>query len=563
MKFSEYKYERPDFEKINTKIVSLVNNMAECKSFEAFDNNIVEINKIRNHVESMKTLASINYSINTHDESISIENKYWDEYGPEYKKIDKIFYEAIVNSDFKEEIENKYGRHFYKLVEFSLKEFSEEIVEDLKIENKLCSEYTKLLASAKILYDGKYNNLSQMNKYMLSDNREERKKASERFYNYFESIEDKFNSVFEELVKVRNRMAKKLGYDDFVELGYLRMKRTEYTEKDVDKFRKEVREKWIPLVDEFNKQKKERLNIDELKYYDDDVEYPGWNMEPVTDYDETLEAASKMYHELSKETGEFFDFMIENGFMDLETKESKGFGGYCTYISEIKAPFIFSNFNKTFDDVDTLTHEAGHAFQLYMSRNIDMPEINFPTLDCCEIHSMTMELLTWPWMKLFFKDDEEKFKRTHMATIVRLIPYCMIVDEFQHIIYKNPKLTPEERNSEWRGLEKIYTPWKNYDGNKFLEKGCWWFKQGHIFKNPFYYIDYALAEVCALQIWSNMEENYDEVLENYMEICRDAGKRSFVETVNAGNLKSPFEEGCLDNIIGKIYNWSVGKIDRK
>ena len=563
MKFSEYKYERTDFEKINTKIVSLANNMAECKSFEAFDNNIVEINKIRNHVESMKTLASINYSINTHDESISIENKYWDEYGPEYKKIDKIFYEAITNSGFKEEIENKYGRHFYKLVEFSLKEFSEEIVEDLKIENKLCSEYTKLLASAKILYDGKYNNLSQMNKYMLSDNREERKKASERFYNYFESIEDKFNSVFEELVKVRNRMAKKLGYDDFVELGYLRMKRTEYTEKDVDKFRKEVREKWIPLVDEFNKQKKERLNIDELKYYDDDVEYPGWNMEPVTDYDETLEAASKMYHELSKETGEFFDFMIENGFMDLETKESKGFGGYCTYIPEIKAPFIFSNFNKTFDDVDTLTHEAGHAFQLYMSRNIDMPEINFPTLDCCEIHSMTMELLTWPWMKLFFKDDEEKFKRTHMATIVRLIPYCMIVDEFQHIIYKNPKLTPEERNSEWRRLEKIYTPWKNYDGNKFLEKGCWWFKQGHIFKNPFYYIDYALAEVCALQIWSNMEENYDEVLENYMEICRDAGKRSFVETVNAGNLKSPFEEGCLDNIIGKIYNWSVGKIDRK
>ena len=563
MKFSEYKYERTDFEKINTKIVSLVNNMAECKSFEAFDNNIVEINKIRNHVESMKTLASINYSINTHDESISIENKYWDEYGPEYKKIDKIFYEAITNSGFKEEIENKYGRHFYKLVEFSLKEFSEEIVEDLKIENKLCSEYTKLLASAKILYDGKYNNLSQMNKYMLSDNREERKKASERFYNYFESIEDKFNSVFEELVKVRNRMAKKLEYDDFVELGYLRMKRTEYTEKDVDKFRKEVREKWIPLVDEFNKQKKERLNIDELKYYDDDVEYPGWNMEPVTDYDETLEAASKMYHELSKETGEFFDFMIENGFMDLETKESKGFGGYCTYIPEIKAPFIFSNFNKTFDDVDTLTHEAGHAFQLYMSRNIDMPEINFPTLDCCEIHSMTMELLTWPWMKLFFKDDEEKFKRTHMATIVRLIPYCMIVDEFQHIIYKNPKLTPEERNSEWRRLEKIYTPWKNYDGNKFLEKGCWWFKQGHIFKNPFYYIDYALAEVCALQIWSNMEENYDEVLENYMEICRDAGKRSFVETVNAGNLKSPFEEGCLDNIIGKIYNWSVGKIDRK
>ena len=560
MKFSEYKYERPSFDDINKKIVSLIDEMKKSNDFEEFDKNIVEINKIRNHIESMKTLASLKYSINTHDESISLENKYWDEHGPEYKKIDKLFYEAIVNSNFEKEIEQKYGKHFYKLVEFSLKEFSEDIVEELKIENKLCSEYTKLLASAKILYDGKYNNLSQMNKYMLSDNREERRKSSEQFYNYFESIEDKFDSVFDELVKVRDRIAKKLGYDNFVELGYIRMKRTEYNESDVVKFRDEVREKWIPLVYEFNNQKKKRLGIEELKYYDDDVEYPGWNMEPETDYDETIEAASKMYHELSKETGEFFDFMVENGFMDLETKESKGFGGYCTYIPEIKAPFIFSNFNKTFDDVDTLTHEAGHAFQLYMSRNIDMPEINFPTLDCCEIHSMSMELLTWPWMKLFFKDNDEKFKRTHMATIVRLIPYCMIVDEFQHIIYKNPELTPLERKSEWRRLEKIYTPWKDYDKNDFLEKGCWWFKQGHIFKNPFYYIDYALAEVCALQIWTNMQNDYEVTLDSYMEICKDAGKRSFIETVEKGNLKSPFEKGCLDNIIEKIYTWSIGKV---
>lgn len=560
MKFSEYKYERPSFDDINKKIVSLIDEMKKSNDFEEFDKNIVEINKIRNHVESMKTLASLKYSINTRDESIALENKYWDEHGPEYKKIDKLFYETIVNSSFEKEIEQKYGKHFYKLVEFSLKEFSEDIVEELKIENKLCSEYTKLLASAKILYDGKYNNLSQMNKYMLSDNREERRKSSEQFYNYFESIEDKFDSVFDELVKVRDRIAKKLGYDNFVELGYIRMKRTEYNESDVVKFRDEVRKKWIPLVYEFNNQKKKRLGIDELKYYDDDVEYPGWNMEPETDYDETIEAASKMYHELSKETGEFFDFMVENGFMDLETKESKGFGGYCTYIPEIKAPFIFSNFNKTFDDVDTLTHEAGHAFQLYMSRDIDMPEINFPTLDCCEIHSMSMELLTWPWMKLFFKDNDEKFKRTHMATIVRLIPYCMIVDEFQHIIYKNPELTPLERKSEWRRLEKVYTPWKNYDGNDFLEKGCWWFKQGHIFKNPFYYIDYALAEVCALQIWINMQNDYEVTLDSYMEICKDAGKRSFIETVEKGNLKSPFEKGCLDNIIEKIYTWSIGKV---
>ena len=557
MKFSEYKYERPNLEVINNKIISLIEEMKECDSFEDFDNYIVKINKIRNHVESMKVLISLKYSINTNDERIVEENRYWDEHSPEYKSIDIKFYKAIVESDFKNEIENKYGRHFYKLVEFSLAEFSDNIVEELKMENKLCSEYTKLLASAKILYNGKYNNLSQMNKYMVSENREERREASKSFYNYFESMEEEFDRVFDELVKVRDKMAKKLGYENFIELGYLRMKRTDYNKSDVAKFRNEVRKKWIPLVNEFNNQKKKRLKINNLKYYDDDVEYPGWNMEPLTNYEETIKAASKMYHELSKETGKFFDFMVKNEYMDLETKESKGFGGYCTYIPEIKAPFIFSNFNRTFDDIDTLTHEAGHAFQLYMSREIDMPEINFPTLDCCEIHSMSMELLTWPWMKLFFKENDKKFKRTHMATIVRLIPYCMIVDEFQHIVYENPTLTPKERKEEWRKLEKIYTPWKDYDGVDFLERGCWWFKQGHIFKNPFYYIDYALAEVCALQIWSNMQEDYDSTLKNYIDICTNAGKRSFMETIEAGNLKSPFESGCLDEIIEKIYKWSI------
>ncbi|WP_300279550.1 M3 family oligoendopeptidase [Peptacetobacter sp.] len=557
MKFSEYKYERPNLNEINTKILSIIKEMKACKTFKEFDNYINEINKIRNHVESMKTLISIKYSINTSDEYIVNENKYWDEYGPEYKKTDKIFYETLVNSGFDEDIKNKYGNHFFKLIQCSLKEFSEDIIEELKIENRLCSEYTKLLASAKIFYNGKYNNLSQMNKYMISEDREERRKSSERFYKYFELIEDEFDEVFDKLVKVRHKIAKKLGFENFIELGYLRMKRTEYDENDVQKFRNEVKEKWIPLVNIFNKQKKDRLGIQELKYYDDDIEYPGWNMEPVANYDETIKAASKMYHELSKETGEFFDFMVENEFMDLETKESKGFGGYCTYIPEIKAPFVFSNFNKTFDDIDTLTHEVGHGFQLYMSRDIDMPEINFPTLDCCEIHSMSMELLTWPWMKLFFKEDEYKFKRTHMAIIVKLIPYCMIVDEFQHIIYKNPNMTCNERRKEWRRLEKIYTPWKNYDGMKFLENGGWWFKQGHIFKNPFYYIDYALAEVCALQIWDKMEDDYENVLENYIKICTNAGKRSFLETVKDGELVSPFDKGCLDSIIEKIYTWSL------
>ncbi|WP_042275445.1 M3 family oligoendopeptidase [[Clostridium] dakarense] len=560
MKFSDFKYERPIYESNKKEFNNIVKKINESNTYKEQKENIDKLNKLRNSIETMSTIASIRHSINTEDEFYEKERAYWDEYSPLYEELNSLFYKSIINSKFKKDIENDFGRQFISIAEYSLKGFSSEIINDLQEENKLCSQYTKLLASAKIIFEGKDKNLSGLGKYMLSKDRDMRIKASKAYYGYFEENENKFDEVFDKLVKIRDNIAKKLNFNNFVELGYIRMMRTDYNAQMVKNFRKQVLEYIVPVASDLYKRQADRLNIEKLTYVDENFEFLSGNATPKGSSEYIIENGKKMYSELSKETGEFFDFMLENELMDLVTKKSKAAGGYCTYIPDYKAPFIFSNFNQTADDIDVLTHEAGHAFQLYMSTWIEMPEINFPTYESCEIHSMSMEFITWPWMELFFKEDTRKYKFTHLSSAIKFIPYGIVVDEFQHYIYENPNMTKEERKRTWRTLEKKYLPHKDYEGCEFLENGGWWFKQGHIFKNPFYYIDYTLAQICSLQFWKKMREDKDKGWQDYIDICKVGGTKSFLEIVDIGNLKSPFEDGCVESVIFSIKKW-LEKVD--
>ncbi|MBC8632572.1 M3 family oligoendopeptidase [[Eubacterium] tenue] len=562
MKFSEFKYERPDYSRIRIQFEDLVKAIENSKSYEELKKNIDEINKLRNHIESMATLVSIRYSINTADEFYEKEKEYWDENGPHYEELNSLFYKAIVDSKFKEELTNDLGKQFMSIADYSIQSFSKDIISELQEENKLTSEYTKLLASAKIPFDGEERNLSGLGPYMTSQFRDEREKASKAYYGFFKENEEKFDELFDKLVKVRHKMAKKLGFENFVELGYIRMLRTDYNAEMVAKFRNQVSEYIVPAASRLFKRQQERLGLEELRYYDENFEFNSGNATPKGDSKFIMNNGVLMYSELSKETKEFFDFMIEHELMDLETKPGKGAGGYCTYIPDYKSPFIFSNFNSTADDIDVLTHEAGHAFQVYMSRWIEIPDINFPTYESCEIHSMSMEFITWPWMELFFKEDTDKYKFTHLGSAIKFIPYGVLVDEFQHIIYENPNMTKEERKLVWRDLENKYQPHKNYKGNDLLERGGWWFKQGHIFKNPFYYIDYTLAQICALQFWKKMREDRKSSWQDYLNICKIGGTKSFLDIVKEANLISPFEDGCVSSVIGTINEY-LESIDDK
>ena len=561
MKFKDYKYERPNYEEIKKSFLELVDKIKNASTYDEQKLHINQLNNIRKHIETMSTLASIRNSINTADEFYDEEQNYWDEQGPLYTELNSDFYKAIVNSKFKDEIKKDYSEQFYKICEYSLKSFSPEIISDLQEENKLMSKYTKLLASAKINFKGEELNLSGLYKYMLSSDRNEREQSSKVYYNYFGEHEEEFDEIYDQLVHIRHNMAKKLGFKNFVELGYIRMDRTDYNPEMVVNLRKQILEYIVPLCNKLYEKQAKRLNLDKLTYIDENLEFLDGNATIKGDSDYIIENGIKMYQELSQETKEFFDFMLENELMDLETKHNKSAGGYCTYIPDYKAPFIFSNFNKTSEDMDVLTHEAGHAFQLYMSRDIDMQEINFPTLDSCEIHSMSMEFITYPWMETFFKEDSDKYKFAHLTSAIKFLPYGVVVDEFQHVVYDNPNMTSDERKKVWRDLEKKYLPHRDYEDNEILERGCWFFKQGHIFKDPFYYIDYVLAQICAFQFLKKMGEDRISGWEDYLRICKVGGTQSFLQIVKTGNLISPFDDKCIEYII-KNLETNIEKFER-
>ena len=555
MKFNEYKYEHLDLEKIKKEFSEFIESFEKAENVEGQVNAFDKIIKLRNHIETMQTLVSVRHSIDTNDEFYDKENEYMDEISPILFGFTNDFYKALVNSKFKDELIQKYGKFLFDLAENTLKTFSPEIIPDAQEENRLSSKYSKLIASAKIDFDGKELNLSQMVPYTQSKDRNVRIEAAKKVAQFFAENQDEFDNIYDSLVKVRTRMAQKMGYKNFVEFGYKQLSRLEYDAKMVESYRKQVLENIVPLHTELRERQGKRLGLDKLKFYDEAIKFNSGNADPHGSPEWILNNGKTMYKELSKETDEFFTFMTENNLLDLLSKKGKMSGGYCTYIPEHKAPFIFANFNGTSHDIDVLTHEAGHAFQVYQSREFEVPEYLWPSYEACEIHSMSMEFLTWPWMDLFFENDTDKYKFIHLSEALLFIPYGVTVDEFQHWVYENPEATPKERREKWLEIEKKYLPTRDYGEVEELKNGIFWFRQGHIFSSPFYYIDYTLAQVCAFQFWIKSRENREKAWQDYLNLCKLGGSKPFFELMKSANLKNPFEEGTLAFVIPKIKEY--------
>jgi M3 family oligoendopeptidase len=563
MKFSEFQYIRPDITEVENRFNSLLENFNNADSLEVQNKAIEEIIKLRSQVESMHEIVGIRHTINTTDEFYEKENDYFDEVGPLYQGMISKYYSSLVNSKFRTELEAKWGTQLFRIAELTLKTFSPDIIEDLQLENKLSSEYVKLMASAKIMFEGEERNLSQLTPFTLSPDREMRIKASNAKYGFFRENGGKLDEIYDKLVKVRAKIAEKLGFNNFVELGYARMNRADYNAEMVSNFRKQVEKYIVPVASKLRERQRQRLGLEDLKYYDEKIDFKTGNAKPKGDPEWIVNNGKKMYSDLSAETKEFFDFMVDNELLDLVSKKGKAGGGYCTFISKYKSPFIFSNFNGTSGDIDVLTHEAGHAFQVYSSRNFEIPEYNFPTYEACEIHSMSMEFFTWPWMNLFFLEETDKYKFTHLSEALLFIPYGVTVDEFQHFVYENPNATPSERKKAWRDIEKKYLPHRDYADNDFLEEGGYWQQQSHIYGSPFYYIDYTLAQICAFQFWKKSFEDRAKAWSDYVNLCKQGGSKSFLELVEIANLISPFKDGCVESVIGTIEAWLNGVEDTK
>jgi len=554
MKFTQIPYERPDIDALSKRMNALIqefNDANEQKQFEA----ITEINKLRNHFETMFSFASIRYTQDTSNAQNQTEQDFFDNNEPAYTGMVTAFYRALTQSKYRTQLEAKFGRQLFSIAEMKLKTFSPEVEADLVLENQLGSEYTKLIASAHIQFDGKELSLSELSPYLSSFDRDIRKNANIAKYKFFTEKTADLDRIYDGLVKQRTKIAKKLGFNSFTELAYMRLMRSDYNADMVKNYREQIRKYVVPLVTELKTKQAKRLGLDKLKYYDEALLFKTGNARPKGDEKWMLSKAKQMYDELSPRTSEFFKYMMDNELMDLVSRKNKAAGGYCTFLNDYKSPFIFANFNGTMHDVTVLTHEAGHAFQGYSSREYSVPEYYFPTYEACEIHSMSMEFLTWPWMKLFFEEGTDKFLFEHLCGALQFLPYGVTVDEYQHWVYDNPDATPAERKLQWRNIEKKYLPHRDYEDNAFLNEGGFWQQQGHIFQSPFYYIDYTLAQVCALQFWKRSNEDRKQALVDYQELCNAGGSQSFLELVKLAKLTSPFKDGCLEGVTAEAGKW--------
>ena len=564
MKFSEMTYKRPDFETVKTEIRAKLDAFKNAKNADEQIRCLDEINAIRSDIDTQSVLVEIRHSINNNDEFYSKENDYWDEYGPLYANETTNLAKAILASPFLDELKKKYPKQLFTLLENSVKSFDECIIEDLQEENKLSTKYDRIRATAQIEFDGKKYTIPGLQVFLENPDRATRKRASIALAGFYASHEQEIDEIYDGLVKVRDKIAKKLGFKNFVELGYVRMNRSDYNAEDVACYRRQILETVTPMAAEIVENQRKRLGYDKIYSYDLNYKFTSGTPRPQGSPEWIVENGRKMYSELSPETKEFFTMMVDNDLMDLVSKEGKEGGGYTTYITGYKSPFIFSNFNGTAGDLEVLTHEAGHAFQVYSSRYITIPECIWPTYESCEIHSMSMEFFTYPWMKNFFGKDTDKYLYDHLTGTVTFLPYGVLVDHFQHEVYEHPEMSPAERKATWHKLEGMYMPWKHYDGADLFERGGWWFQQGHIFDTPFYYIDYTLAQICAHQFFGKLNKDFNAAWKDYLHLCKLGGTQSFLGLVKEANLKSPFEEGtvaaAMEVVKAKIEEFSKGDI---
>lgn len=552
MKFADMPYKRVEYEEAEKEFETLMEEFKKAKSGEEQFEIHKRMYELNDRIDTMITIAYIRHDINTVDEFYDKEQNYYDEIQPKLSNLQMEYNKMLYDSPYRDFLEKKIGKVAFKNIEINQKAFDEKLIPLMQEENLLVTQYDKLIASAKIEWEGEILNLSLMRKYVTDKNREIRRKASKKISQFFQDNTKELDRIYDELVKNRTKQARIMGYDNFVELGYYRMNRNCYDKKMVEKYRNQVKAYFVPFAEKLHEIRRKRLGVPKLSFIDENVYFKEGNPIPIGNPEEILSSGKKMYEELSSETKEFFDFMFENELFDVLGRKSKRAGGYMTYLPNYQAPFIFANFNGTSGDVDVITHECGHAFQRYVSSKDPIREHSDITMETAEIHSMSMEFFTEPFMNLFFGEQSKEYVEMHLEDAVSFIPYGCMVDEFQHMVYENPEMTPEERHGIWRKLEKEYKPHLDYEGDPFFEKGGYWQRQIHIYNSPFYYIDYCLAQTCALQFKAMMDEDYKEAWKRYLILCKRSASDFFTNIIKEVGLRSPFENGCIKSMVDKL-----------
>lgn len=557
MKFSEMPYVRPDLEELKAKLQELTARLTAAESYAEAKAVFLEKEEQEMHIATLSTLANVRHTIDTRDSFYDSEIQFWNSAMPQLQEYTQAWTMAMLQSPFRAEFAAEYGDLMFVNAEIELKTFSPEIIPELQKENELVTEYEKLIASAQIPFEDGVYTISQLSPFKNDADDARRLAAWKAEGQWYTDHQADLDRIYHELVQLRDAMGRKLGYDGYTQLGYYRMGRNCYTKEDVEAFRAAVRKYLVPVADGIYRRQAERLGKTyPMSFADNALQFRSGNPKPQGSAEDILAQGDKFYDELSAETSVFFRTMRENELMDVLSTEGKAGGGYCTGLMDYKVPFIFANFNGTQHDVEVVTHEAGHAFACWTNRDRIPTSYIWPSLEACEVHSMSMEFFAWPWAEGFFGEDTRKFRYSHLSGALTFIPYGTMVDHFQHIVYEKPEMTPDQRHAVWKELLGVYMPWMKLDGEiPFYAEGEGWQRQSHIYSSPFYYIDYCLAQTVALQFWAGIQADLPAAWSRYMAYTQQGGSRVFTELLANAGLESPFGDRCLRDVCRKAEEW--------
>lgn len=547
--FQEITYTRPDFEARKEELRRYAQDLKNAGSYDELKAIFLKHDEDSRHFNTMFDVAYIRNSIDTNDAFYEAEMNAFHEQEGHLAILAQDAAKALLDSPFLTKFEKDFGSLVVQNLRVSLKLASPAIVEDIAKEAALCQEFSRTTAGCTTDFHGESCNFYGLLKHMQSTDRAEREEAFLAWSCLYESVSGKLDDIYDQLVELRSSMAAKLGFDSYVSMVYASMGHYDYTPEDVAVFRRQILEDVTPICQRLYDEQAKKLGLSRLEWYDEALASPEGNAVPIGSRDELIAKAQKMYHELSAESGIFFDFMVEHQLFDLDSKPGKQTGGYCAFLSEPRAPFIFANFNGTSADVDVLTHEAGHAFESYLSSRINpLASQAFSTSELCEVHSMSMEFFAYPWMESFFGEKADLYRYDHLTSALKVLPYMCCVDEFQHRVFAE-RPDAAGRRQIWRDLERKYMPWRSYTGSDFLEGGGFWMQKPHIFINPFYYIDYALAQMGAFEFYQKMCEDKEKAWADYYRLCQSGGSRSYFNTLDYAGLSNPFHEGTVKKIM--------------
>ena len=426
-------------------------------------------------------------------------------------------------------------------------------------QTELVTEAQGITGSMTVDFDGEERTFPQMSSYLESNDRNEREAAWTAMTERRMEDNERMSEIFDELVSLRHQIAQNAGFESYTHYMFMAMHRFDYTIEDCLEFHNSVESVCMPILREINKKRIESLGLGEMSPWDvNEKSGAGPDIQgreplrPFENVEEMVENLSEMFHEISKDLGEKFDKLVEMDTLDLDTRKGKAPGGYQYYLEKSRVPFIFMNAAGLQGDLETMIHEAGHAFHsLYCGHLELIDERDYP-IEFAEVASMSMELITQPWWDKFYdKEQADRARRSHLEGVVFLLPWIATIDSFQHWIYENPGHSREERAEVWLSIRDRFGSEMDWTGYSDFREVSWQ-QQGHLYGVPFYYIEYGIAQLGSLQLWDTQLRDPQKALDDYANAMRLGGTKTLPDLFSAADLKLGFDEGHFLSLLGNV-----------